>query len=130
MKSFNLLSSVVLAATPSTAHYLFPHFVINDTVTNEFEHVREHDNGFMPSWNDGAILTSNNLRCNKGSENHMSAPTPAQVVAGRDTVGFQTNLGTKIYHPGPVTVSLSFAASLILRSVTIWFGRVSPFISR
>ncbi|KAK7975463.1 hypothetical protein PG989_013926 [Apiospora arundinis] len=111
MKSFNLLASVIITATPSAAHYLFPHFIINDTVTNEFEHVREHDNGFMPSWNDGAILTSNDLRCNKGSENHMSAPTPAQIVAGRDIVGFQTNLGTKIYHPGPVTIHMSLAPS-------------------
>lgn len=107
MKTPSPAAALLLLLAPSltAAHYLFPHFIINDTVTKEFEHVREHDNGFQPSWDDGAILASPDLRCNKGAENHMGAPTPAQVVAGRDVVGFQTNLGTKIYHPGPVTAS-------------------------
>ncbi|KAK7942582.1 glycosyl hydrolase family 61-domain-containing protein [Apiospora aurea] len=105
------LPLLALAALPalSAAHYLFPSFILNDTVTKEFEYVREHDNGFQPSWDDGAILASNDLRCNKGSENHMSEPQTAKVVAGVDTVGFQTNLATKIYHPGPVTIHMSKA---------------------
>ncbi|KAK8097794.1 uncharacterized protein PG998_013280 [Apiospora kogelbergensis] len=107
MKTPSPAAALLLLLAPSltAAHYLFPHFIINDTVTKEFEHVREHDNGFQPSWDDGAILASPDLRCNKGAENHMGAPTPAQVVAGRDVVGFQTNLGTKIYHPGPIHMS-------------------------
>ncbi|KAK8068920.1 hypothetical protein PG994_005536 [Apiospora phragmitis] len=103
------LNLLLALPTLSAAHYLFPHFIINDTVTKEYEYVREHDNGFQPSWSDGAILTSNDLRCNKGSENHASAPQTAKVVAGRDIVGFQTNLATKIYHPGPVTILMSQA---------------------
>jgi hypothetical protein len=98
------LAFLALLPTLSLAHYHFPHLILNGKVTNPNEFVREHDNGYMPSWSDGAFLTSNDIRCNKGSENHKSQPKTARVVAGQDVVGFATNVQAEIRHPGPIQV--------------------------
>ena len=101
-----LLASGALALLPqlSSAHFLFPHLMLNGVKTNAFEYVREHDNGFQPSFTP-EILSSNDFRCNKGSWNHRSQPKTAKVTAGKDTVGFHLHLDFGIYHPGPVTAS-------------------------
>ena len=104
MKNFIILATTALLPTLSVAHYHFPHLILNGKVTNPNEYVREHDNGYMPSWSDGAFLNSNDIRCNKGSENHRSQPKTARVVAGQDTVGFATNVQAEIRHPGPLQV--------------------------
>ncbi|GKT51361.1 cellulose-growth-specific protein [Colletotrichum spaethianum] len=62
-----------------------------------------------PSWNDGKFLQSDDIRCNKGSENHAKNTKAASVIAGQDVVGFTTNIHTKIYHPGPLTILMSKA---------------------
>ena len=105
MKNLSALALVALLPSATVAHYFFPYVVINGEVTAEWQYAREHDNFLNPSWDDGAFLESNDLRCNKGAENHMSEPETANITAGQDTVGFQTYAGTDgLYHPGPVQV--------------------------
>ncbi|KLU86026.1 hypothetical protein MAPG_05045 [Magnaporthiopsis poae ATCC 64411] len=91
----------------ASAHYLFPIFIHNDKVSKPQEFTREHDNGFQPLKTPG-ILTSNDLRCNKGSWNHRKQPKTAKVKAGQDTIGFQTAVGN-VFHPGPITIMASKA---------------------
>lgn len=93
--------------TSKAAHYHFPHLIVNGQVFGPMQYVREHDNGYMPSWDNGAFLNNPEMRCNKGAQNHAGRVTPYRVIAGRDVVGFQTNLNTGIGHPGPLTVSPS-----------------------
>ncbi|KAI0206993.1 glycoside hydrolase [Astrocystis sublimbata] len=109
MKNLSLLALAALAPVLSMAHYHFPHLIINGQVTGAHEYVREHDNGYMPSWSDGAFLNSNDLRCNKGSQNHMRQPKTAKVTAGKDEIGFATNVHAHIQHPGPLQIYLSKA---------------------
>ncbi|KAK4219896.1 family 61 putative glycoside hydrolase [Rhypophila decipiens] len=99
--------ALALLPSLSSAHFLFPHLMLNGVKTNPFEYVREHENGFMPSNND--FLTNQDFRCNKGSWQHRRDPKTAQVTAGKDVIGFHTQLDTGIYHPGPVTIYLSKA---------------------
>lgn len=96
------LGALALLPSLTWAHFLFPHLMLNGVKTAPFEYVREHENGFMPSNND--FLTNPDFRCNKGSWGHRRDPKTAQVTAGKDVVGFHTQLDTGIYHPGPVTV--------------------------
>lgn len=105
MKNFALLAAVAVLPALSSAHYLFPHLYLNGVKTAGYQYVREHDNGFQPSWDDGRFLQSNDIRCNKGSENHRTQTKAAKVVAGKDSVGFGTNLDGRLGHPGPLTVS-------------------------
>lgn len=105
MKNFALLAAVAVLPALSSAHYLFPHLYLNGVKTAGYQYVREHDNGFQPSWDDGRFLQSNDIRCNKGSESHRTQTKAAKVVAGKDSVGFGTNLDGRLGHPGPLTVS-------------------------
>lgn len=117
MKNLSTLALVALLPSATVAHYYFPHFVINGNVTPEWQYARKHDNFLNPSWEDGAFLNSNELRCNKGASNHMREPQTAKITAGKDTVGFQTYAGTDgLYHPGPVQVrqALSSVQRMIL----------------
>ncbi|KAK7981421.1 hypothetical protein PG988_003659 [Apiospora saccharicola] len=109
MKNLSVLALAALTPALTLAHYHFPHLILNDKVTGAHEYVREHDNGFMPSWDDGKFLDSNDLRCNKGSENHRTQPKTAKVVAGKDVVGFATNVQAEIRHPGPLQIYMSKA---------------------
>jgi hypothetical protein len=105
MKSLSVLSLAALMPSAAIAHYFFPHLVVNGQVTPEYEYTREHDNFLNPSWEDGAFLNNNDLRCNKGSMNHRTEPKTYKITAGQDVVGFQTYAGTDgLYHPGPVQV--------------------------
>jgi len=119
-------TSVALAAIAavlpslSSAHYLFPHLILNGVVTDGFKYVREHDNGFQPSYGQD-IWNKTDFRCNKGSENHRAATQAAKVVAGKDVIGFQTNLGAHIAHPGPMQVShllYLYTTALIAKKLT------------
>ncbi|KAK4252161.1 glycosyl hydrolase family 61-domain-containing protein [Corynascus novoguineensis] len=100
--------ALALFSQLSSAHFLFPHLMLNGVKTEPYEYVREHDNGFNPSFTP-EILESEDFRCNKGSWNHRSDPKTAQVTAGKDTVGFHLHLDFGIYHPGPVIIYLSKA---------------------
>ena len=99
-----LVAVVTVLPSLSTAHYLFPHLIINGVVTDGFKYVREHDNGFQPYYASD-VWNNNDFRCNKGSENHRAKTQAAKVVAGKDVIGFQTNLAAHIGHPGPMQVS-------------------------
>jgi hypothetical protein len=103
-----------LAVLPqlSSAHFLFPHLMLNGVKTGANEYVREHDNGFQPSFTP-EILTSNDIRCNKGSWNHRTQPKTAQVTAGKDVVGFHLHLDFGIYHPGPVAAGPPRSQALV-----------------
>jgi len=105
MKNLAFVAFSAILPALSSAHYLFPHLYLNGVKTREYVYTREHDNGFQPSWDDGRFLSSNDIRCNKGSENHRTKTQAAKVVAGKDVIGFGTNLDARIEHPGPLTVS-------------------------
>jgi hypothetical protein len=109
MKTFSLLALAGLLPSVTLAHYHFPHLIINGQVTGAHEYVREHDNGYMPSWDNGNFVNSNDLRCNKGSLNHRTQPKTAKVTAGKDVIGFATNVQAEIRHPGPIQIYLSRA---------------------
>ncbi|EAQ85252.1 hypothetical protein CHGG_09266 [Chaetomium globosum CBS 148.51] len=66
----------------SNAHFLFPHLMLNGVKTGAYEYVREHDNGFQPSFTP-EILSSNDFRCNKGSWNHRSQPKTAKIYLSK-----------------------------------------------
>lgn len=102
---FSTVAAGALALAPqmASAHFLFPHLMLNGVRTGAYEYVREHDFGFMPHNNDW--IDSPDFRCNVGSWGHRRQPKTAQVTAGKDTVGFNLHLDFDLYHPGPVTVS-------------------------
>ncbi|KAF2729585.1 hypothetical protein EJ04DRAFT_502107 [Polyplosphaeria fusca] len=109
MKNLATLAIAALLPALSVAHYHFPHLILNTKVTGAHEYVRPSDNGYMPSWEDGAFLQNPDIRCNKGSMNHRKEPKTAKITAGKDIVGFQTNVQAHIQHPGPLTVYMSKA---------------------
>ncbi|KAK1970906.1 fungal cellulose binding domain-containing protein [Colletotrichum sublineola] len=107
MKNTNLICLALPAL--SMGHYLFPQLMLNGKEISNRDFVRQHDNGFQPSWDDGKFLQSNDMRCNKGSENHAKNTKAANVIAGQDVVGFTTNIHQKLQHPGPLTIHMSKA---------------------
>jgi hypothetical protein len=125
MKNFALLTAAALLPSLSLAHYHFPHLVLNGRISGAHEYVRPTDNGYMPSWEEGAFLNNPDIRCNKGSMNHRTEPKTAKIIAGKDIVGFQTNVQARIQHPGPLTVRdektswpCSFGLTLRMQMVT------------
>ncbi|KAH6621145.1 glycosyl hydrolase family 61-domain-containing protein [Chaetomium sp. MPI-SDFR-AT-0129] len=99
--------ALALAPQLASAHFLFPHLMLNGVKTEAYEYVREHDFGFNPHKTDW--INSEDFRCNEGSWNHRNDPKTAEVTAGQDVVGFNLHLDFAIYHPGPVTIYLSKA---------------------
>ncbi|KAL1837288.1 hypothetical protein VTJ49DRAFT_4054 [Mycothermus thermophilus] len=98
----SIIAGALALAPSASAHFLFPHLMLNGVRTGAYEYVREHDFGFMPHNNDW--IYSPDFRCNEGSWRHRREPKTAQVTAGRDVVGFNLHLDFDLYHPGPVTV--------------------------
>ncbi|KAJ5732441.1 glycosyl hydrolase family 61-domain-containing protein [Penicillium malachiteum] len=95
-----------LASIPGAlSHYFFPYFIDNGNVTDYYEYVREDTQGYMP-WKGN--YDSNDLRCNTDSFQYASRTDVYKVNAG-DTIGFGTNFGAQIEHPGPMQVYLSKA---------------------
>ena len=117
----SVASTVALALQlpVASAHFLFPHLMLNGVRTGAYEYVREHDFGFMPHNNDW--INSQDFRCNEGSWRHRREPKTAQVTAGRDMVGFNLHLDFDLYHPGPVTVSLTCFLPSFLRLFLSFF---------
>jgi hypothetical protein len=115
--SLSVAAAAALLPALSSAHYLFPHVVINGRVTNAHEYNREHDNGFQPLGMD--ILNSPDFRCNKGSWNHRNQPKTLKVTAGVDTVGFKTG-PSEVFHPDPITVSLGPLSSTSSPPIPLW----------
>ncbi|KAJ0375872.1 hypothetical protein COL26b_005847 [Colletotrichum chrysophilum] len=104
MRSSTLLS---LAATISSAsaHYFFPHLIVNGNFTGYNEYVRENTQGYMPLKNG---YDSTDLRCRTDSMQYASKTGVYKVKAG-DEVGFGLNFGGRIQHPGPMQAYLSKA---------------------
>lgn len=99
---------IIAAALPlSSAHYLFPHLIVGNTVTPEWAYVRRSTQGYQPNFGD-RVINSAVMRCNTGSENSGPNTGVMKVKAG-DQVGFQTNLNGKIEHPGPLQIYMSKA---------------------
>lgn len=125
---FSTVAAGALALAPqmASAHFLFPHLMLNGVRTGAYEYVREHDFGFMPHNNDW--IDSPDFRCNVGSWNHRRQPKTAQVTAGKDSVGFNLHLDFDLYHPGPVTVRQTppFQPSLPLSADTLVLRSTSP----
>ncbi|KAK1976879.1 fungal cellulose binding domain-containing protein [Colletotrichum cereale] len=107
MKTTNFVSLALPAL--SMAHYHWPMMMLGGKEIRSGDFVREHDNGFEPSWDDGKFLQSNDMRCNKGAMNHAKDTKAANVIAGQDVIGFTTNVHSKIGHPGPLSIHLSLA---------------------
>ncbi|KNG84793.1 hypothetical protein ANOM_006703 [Aspergillus nomiae NRRL 13137] len=98
--------ALALAAAPiASAHYFFPNFIANGNFTKYFEYVREDTQGYMP-YKGG--YDSTDFRCNVGSQDFASKTDVYKVKAG-DTIGFGTDFGALIEHPGPMQVYLSKA---------------------
>ncbi|BCS28212.1 lytic polysaccharide monooxygenase auxiliary activity family 9 protein [Aspergillus puulaauensis] len=103
-----LPSALVLAAVAShgaSAHYFFPQLIADGVTTEYFEYVREDTQGYMPYKNG---YEGNDLRCNVGSD-EFALQTKTYTVSAGATIGFATDFGAQIEHPGPLQVYLSRA---------------------
>ncbi|KAH9908522.1 glycosyl hydrolase family 61-domain-containing protein [Xylariomycetidae sp. FL2044] len=103
--------AAVAALLPSlaSAHYYFPHLVVDGVSSDEYEYVRRSTQGFQPHFGFD-ILSSDDLRCNTGAQANAASTKVATVKAG-DTIGLATNLAAKIEHPGPIQVYMSRATN-------------------
>ncbi|KAJ5382912.1 glycosyl hydrolase family 61-domain-containing protein [Penicillium concentricum] len=106
MKSIQFALTLAATIIPSvSAHYFFPTLVVNGNETGYYEYVREDTQNYMPfKGNYG----SDDFRCNTGSDAYAQKTDVYKVKAG-DTIGFATDFGTQIEHPGPLQVYLSKA---------------------
>lgn len=77
----------------------------------EYEYVRRSTQGFQPHFGP-SIMSSKDMRCNTGSQANAARTKIAKVKAG-DTIGFGTNLGAQIQHPGPIQVYMSKAPGAV-----------------
>ncbi|OQE01969.1 hypothetical protein PENSOL_c003G07907 [Penicillium solitum] len=97
---------VALAAIPNvSAHYFFPHFIANGNFTGYYEYVREDTQNHMPM---KGQYSSNDFRCNTGSQDFASKTGVYKVKAGNE-IGFGTDFNALIQHPGPLQVYMSKA---------------------
>jgi hypothetical protein len=95
-----------LVSIPGTfGHYFFPQFIHSDNVTEYYEYVREDTQGYMP-WKGN--YNSDDFRCNTGSFQYAGQTDVNKVKAG-DQIGFATDFGALIEHPGPMQVYMSKA---------------------
>ncbi|OQE38052.1 hypothetical protein PENCOP_c009G08416 [Penicillium coprophilum] len=106
MKSIHFALTLMAASIPSvSAHYFFPTLIVNGNETGYYEYVREDTQNYMPfKGNYG----SDDFRCNTGSDAYAQKTDVYKVKAG-DTIGFATDFGAQIEHPGPMQVYLSKA---------------------
>ena len=100
----HLALALSLASIPGAfSHYFFPYFIDNGNVTDYYEYVREDTQGYMP-WKGN--YESDDFRCNTDSFQYASQTDVYKAKAG-DTIGFGTDFGAQIEHPGPMQVYLS-----------------------
>ncbi|KAG6812109.1 hypothetical protein H0H92_004338 [Tricholoma furcatifolium] len=85
----------VFAAKIVTAHYTFPDLYVNNTVTSDWEYVRETAN--YQSQAPVTDVTSSAIRCYELDDNSATNAGIATVVAG-STVGFHAD--NTMGHPG------------------------------
>ncbi|KAI3547895.1 cellulose-growth-specific protein [Colletotrichum filicis] len=97
--------ALAASASGASAHYFFPHLIVNGNFTGYNEYVRDNSAGYMPFKNG---YDSTDLRCRTGSMEHAATTGVYKVKAG-DEVGFGLNFGGTIQHPGPMQAYLSKA---------------------
>ncbi|KAI1845297.1 hypothetical protein JX265_005454 [Neoarthrinium moseri] len=102
-----LAATAAFFSSFASAHYFFPHLIVNGVKSAEFEYVRRSTQGYQPHAGFD-ILSSNELRCNTGAQANAANTKVATVKAG-DSLAFGTNLAGKIQHPGPIQVYMSRA---------------------
>lgn len=104
---FSPIVAVALSAwsIPCSAHYFFPHLIVDGNFTGYFEYVRETTQGYMPQ---KGMYESTDFRCNTGSQDFASKTLVYDVQAGAE-LGFGTDFNALIEHPGPLSVYLSRA---------------------
>lgn len=105
MKNIGIFALAAGSLPTISAHYFFPHLIVNNNFTGYFEYVREDTQGYMP-FKDG--YDSTDLRCNVGSEGFANQTGVYKVKAG-DELGFGTDFNALIQHPGPMQVYMSKA---------------------
>lgn len=93
-----------LSKVPSVTIF-FPYFIHNSNFTEYYEYVREDTQNYMP-WKGN--YNSDDFRCNTGSFQYSHQTDINKVKAG-DQIGFGTDFGALIGHPGPVQVYMSKA---------------------
>jgi hypothetical protein len=93
-------------ASLTNAHYIFNILIVNGkTMGGEYKYFRKNSNSYNPSFPD--ILTTNDLRCNKGAK-AGTVDTYYSANAG-DEIGFKLFNNEFIEHPGPGFVYMSKA---------------------
>ncbi|KAM0714105.1 hypothetical protein Q7P37_011069 [Cladosporium fusiforme] len=86
-------ASILLALANNTlAHYIWQSLVVNGVETPAFQYVRRHNNRNNPM----KSLTSNDLRCNVGSQSYAAETSTLKIAAG-STLGFALDID--IWHP-------------------------------
>ncbi|KAF7545973.1 hypothetical protein G7Z17_g8762 [Cylindrodendrum hubeiense] len=108
MRSFGSLVLASMAVSMVSAHYTFSGLLVNgQLVGDEFQYVREHTRGYMPSFREEAA-TSEDFRCNQGALSGNN--TDVYTVKAGDVVGLRQAFGAGgIEHPGPTQLYLSKA---------------------
>ncbi|KAF2840989.1 lytic polysaccharide monooxygenase [Patellaria atrata CBS 101060] len=98
------VSVTALAACLNTvsAHYTWTSFIAGGTKTPAFQYVRKNSNMNSPV----ASVSSNDIRCNTGSQ-ASAASTQTYTVAAGSTIGMA--LDQAVYHIGPILVYMSKA---------------------
>lgn len=97
-----------MAISMASAHYTFSGLLVNgELVGDEFQYVREHTRGYMPTFREEAA-TSDDFRCNQGA--FSGNDTDVYTVKSGDIVGLRQAFGAGgIEHPGPTQLYLSKA---------------------
>ncbi|GES62169.1 fungal cellulose binding domain protein [Aspergillus terreus] len=107
MKSFSPSLLLLASVAPLVSgHYVFSKFLVDGSVSQDFEYIRRNSNGYMPTLA-GDIL-SNDFRCNQGSMD-SAASTKVYTVAPGTEIGFGLAYGASMKHPGPLQVYMSKA---------------------
>ncbi|KAK4193997.1 family 61 putative glycoside hydrolase [Triangularia verruculosa] len=103
LSSFAILAGL---AAQAQAHYIFNILIVNgQRIGGEYTYVRRNSNSYNPAFPD--ILTSNELRCNRGAKPGGNVQT-YEVKAG-DKIGFKVFNNEFIEHPGPGFIYMSKA---------------------
>ena len=101
---FTATSILALAAAlpQALAHYNFERLIVNGEVTEPYEYVRALGEGV----GNGPLydVSSNDIRCNKGSFAHAKDTKTMAIKAG-DTLGF--TIRDVLGHPGPLFAYMS-----------------------
>jgi hypothetical protein len=97
MKTTSLVSLLLASANTAFAHYRWRNFVANSTITGDYYYVRQNTNYNSPVQD----VTSNDIRCNTGTQSYASSTHLGYVQAG-SSVGFA--LDQPIYHAGVAAI--------------------------